>query len=84
MAYDAGESHHPTRKAAMPTIDLSTYTLAELKGLEFDVRQQIKARQQDELSKARQQILGIARSAGLSEQVLLGGGAQGRARKTDA
>jgi len=59
----------------MPTIDLSTYNLAELKGLEFDVRQEIKARQQQEVSKAREQILGIARNAGLSEQALLGGGA---------
>jgi DNA-binding protein H-NS len=84
MAYDAVESHHPTRKAAMPPIDLSTYTLAELRGLEFDVRQQIKARQQDEVSRAREQILGIARDAGLSERDLLGGGARARQRKTDA
>ncbi|MGZ5182834.1 MAG: hypothetical protein ACXWC2_20340 [Ramlibacter sp.] len=55
----------------MPTFDLSTYNLAELKGLEFDVRQEIKARQQQEVSKAREQILGIARDAGLSEQDLL-------------
>jgi DNA-binding protein H-NS len=55
----------------MPTFDLSTYNLAELKGLEFDVRQEIKARQQKEVSKAREQILGIARDAGLSEQDLL-------------
>jgi DNA-binding protein H-NS len=57
----------------MPPIDLSTYTLAELKGLEFDVRQEIKARQQQEVEKAREQILGIARGAGLSEIELLGG-----------
>ncbi|MGZ5183116.1 MAG: hypothetical protein ACXWC2_21770 [Ramlibacter sp.] len=55
----------------MPTFDLSTYNLAELKGLEFDVRQEIKARQQQEVSKAREQILGIAREAGLSERELL-------------
>jgi DNA-binding protein H-NS len=55
----------------MPTFDLSTYNFAELKGLEFDVRQEIKARQQTEVSKAREQILGIARDAGLSEQDLL-------------
>jgi DNA-binding protein H-NS len=59
----------------MPTFDLSTYNLAELKGLEFDVRQEIKARQQREVSKAREQILGIARQAGLSEDLLLGGAA---------
>jgi DNA-binding protein H-NS len=59
----------------MPTFDLSTYNLAELKGLEFDVRQEIKARQQQEVSKAREQILGIARQAGLSEDVLLGAAA---------
>jgi hypothetical protein len=41
----------------MPSYDLSTYNLAELKGLEFDVRQEIKARQQLEVSKAREQIL---------------------------
>jgi DNA-binding protein H-NS len=59
----------------MPMFDLSTYNLAELKGLEFDVRQEIKARQQHEVSKAREQILGIARQAGLSEESLLGAGA---------
>jgi DNA-binding protein H-NS len=57
----------------MPTFDLSTYNLAELKGLEFDVRQEIKARQQQEVGKAREQILGIARSAGLTERDLVGG-----------
>ena len=62
----------------MPTTDLSTYTLAELKGLDFDIRQEIKARQQREVSKAREQILGIARDAGLSEQELLGGSVNGR------
>jgi DNA-binding protein H-NS len=56
-------------------IDLSTYNLAELKGLEFDVRQEIKARQQQEVSKAREQILGIARQAGLSGDTLLAGAA---------
>jgi DNA-binding protein H-NS len=56
-------------------IDLSTYNLAELKGLEFDVRQEIKARQQQEVSKAREQILGIARQAGLSGDALLAGAA---------
>jgi DNA-binding protein H-NS len=61
----------------MPTFDLSSYNLAELKGLEFDVRQEIKARQQKEVSKAREQILGIARQAGLSENALLGGAVLG-------
>jgi DNA-binding protein H-NS len=75
-AYDAVESNRKLfRKAAMPMFDLSTYNLAELKGLEFDVRQEIKARQQHEVSKAREQILGIARQAGLSEESLLGAGA---------
>jgi DNA-binding protein H-NS len=68
-------------KTAMPTFDLSTYNLAELKGLEFDVRQEIKARQQQEVSKAREQILGIARNAGLSDQDLIGGGAPGLPRR---
>jgi DNA-binding protein H-NS len=63
------------QEAAMPPFDLSTYNLAELKGLEFDVRQEIKARQQLEVSKAREQILGIARSAGLTDEALLGGAA---------
>jgi len=56
----------------MQTFDLSTYNLAELKGLEFDVRQAIKARQQQEVSKAREQILGIARQAGLTGRELIG------------
>lgn len=65
----------------MPPFDLSTYNLAELKGLEFDVRQEIKARQQQELSKAREQIQAIARRAGLTDLDLGGGAAQAGARR---
>jgi DNA-binding protein H-NS len=65
----------------MPSFDLSTYNLAELKGLEFDVRQEIKARQQLEVSKAREQILGIARGAGLTDRDLIGDVGQAGTRR---
>lgn len=55
----------------MATIDLSNYNLGELKGLQFDVEKEIKSRQQDELKKAREQILAIAQDVGLPVEELL-------------
>ena len=55
----------------MATIDLSNYNLGELKGLQFDVEKEIKARQQQELKKAREQILAIAQDVGLPVEALL-------------
>jgi DNA-binding protein H-NS len=55
----------------MATIDLSNYNLGELKGLQFDVEKEIKSRQQDEVKKAREQILAIAQDVGLPVEELL-------------
>ena len=55
----------------MANIDLSNYNLAELKGLQFEVEKQIKARQQEEVKKAREQILALTRNLGVSVDELL-------------
>ena len=55
----------------MTTIDLSTYNLAELKGLLHDTDQEIKNRHKHELQKARESILLIAEKAGISINALL-------------
>lgn len=55
----------------MANIDLSSYNLSELKGLQNDIENEIKSRQQGDLAKARQQILAIAQEAGVSVEELL-------------
>lgn len=59
----------------MAAINLSDYNLAELKGLQFDVENEIKERQRQELSKAREQIRAIASEAGISVESLMKKGA---------
>lgn len=58
----------------MATIDLSKYDLSELKGLQYDIDREIKGRQQQEVKKAREEILSIAQRVGLSPEELLAGG----------
>jgi DNA-binding protein H-NS len=55
----------------MTNIDLSNYNVKELKGLQLNIEQEIKTRQQGDLAKARQQILAIAEETGLSVEELL-------------
>jgi DNA-binding protein H-NS len=55
----------------MPTIDLSGYNLGELKGLQHDIEKEIKDRQRQDVQKAREQILAIAREAGMSVEEML-------------
>jgi DNA-binding protein H-NS len=50
----------------MATFDLSDYTLAELKGLLFDVGNAIRAREQERVAAARAHAQAIARAVGLS------------------
>lgn len=57
----------------MTNIDLSTYNLSELKGLQHEIEQEIKSRQHRDLQKAREQILAIAQQAGVSLQELAKG-----------
>ena len=55
----------------MTSTDLSKYNLSELKGLQHDIEREIKNRQQDEVKKAREQILSIAQSVGLPIEQLI-------------
>jgi DNA-binding protein H-NS len=57
----------------MAAVDLSDYTLGELKGLLFDVEQAIKARRREELDGAHARIAEIARGAGIPIDKLLNG-----------
>ncbi|RYF48523.1 MAG: H-NS histone family protein, partial [Cytophagaceae bacterium] len=50
----------------MAKVDLSDYNLSELKGLQAEIEKEIKARQQQEVTKAREQILAIAQGLSLS------------------
>jgi DNA-binding protein H-NS len=50
--------------------DLSHYSIAQLRALEVEVIDELKTRHFLSVSKAREQILHIARSAGLSEKDL--------------
>lgn len=50
--------------------DLSKYSLAQLRALEAQLIEELKTRHFLSISKAREQILHIARSAGLSEKEL--------------
>jgi DNA-binding protein H-NS len=75
--------------AHMAKTNLSNYNLAELKGLQFDIEKEIKSRQQDEVRKAREQILAIAQDVGVPVADLIakasggknGGGKNGGAKK---
>ncbi|SDX50487.1 DNA-binding protein H-NS [Collimonas sp. OK242] len=53
-------------------MDLSGLTVAELRALQDQVKQALKDREHQEQAKAREQILAIAQSAGISLQDLLG------------
>ena len=50
--------------------DLSKYSLAQLRALEVQIIDELKTRHYLSVSKAREQILHIARNAGLSEKQL--------------
>jgi len=55
----------------MAKIDLSDYTLSQLKGLQSEIEKQLKDRQQQEVKKAREQIIAIAQDIGISVEELL-------------
>jgi DNA-binding protein H-NS len=55
----------------MANVDLSGYNLSELKGLQHDVEKAIRDRQQQDVQTARDQILAIAKDAGISVDELL-------------
>lgn len=55
-------------------MDLSNLSLGELRTLQEDIKKQMKKREQDDLVKAREQILAIAQSVGVSVKELVGAG----------
>ena len=55
-------------------MDLSTLSIADLRNLQEDIKKQMKKREQDDLAKAREQILAIAQSVGVSVKELVGTG----------
>ena len=60
MAFEA--IPNPNRKDEyMAKIELSDYNISELKGLQLDIEKEIRSRQNQEHSKAREQILSIAK-----------------------
>lgn len=64
----------------MANMDLSDYNLGELKGLQAEVEKEIKGRQQQEVVKAREQILAIAQGLGVSvDQLLAASGTKSKA-----
>lgn len=66
----------------MANIDLSSYNLSELKGLQHDIDKEITSRQHQDLQKAREQILAIAQEAGVSvEELLAAGGKKAKSSK---
>ena len=68
----------------MATIDLSTYNLGELKGLQFDIEQELRRRERQEILKAREQILAIAEDAGVAVDALLEDGSAGKGKNGKA
>lgn len=59
--------------------DLSNISLAELRSLETEVKEALRTRQYLDISKAREQILHIAQSAGMSVKDVLASKAPKRA-----
>ncbi len=55
-------------------MDLSNLSLAQLRQLQADISKQMKTREQAELTSAREQILAIAQSIGVSVKDLVGTG----------
>lgn len=73
-------------------LDLTKYSITQLRALEVQVIEELKTRHYLSVSKAREQILHIARNAGISEKQLLAikapktagqGGAQVKYRHPD-
>jgi DNA-binding protein H-NS len=64
--------------------DLSTYSIAKLRALEVQVIDELKSRHFLSVSKAREQILHIAQSAGISVKDLMSGKSAPRAKSAPA
>jgi len=64
----------------MAPLDLSGYDLAELKGLHFDIEQEIRRRTRAEREAARERIHALAADAGIPLDALVGQGGAPRYR----
>lgn len=63
-------------------MDLSKLSLTDLRALQNQLKQEIKKREQQDLVKAREQIMAIAQSVGMPLKELMG--SQARTAKTGA
>ena len=64
----------------MAPLDFSGYDLAELKGLHFDIEQELKRRTRAEREAARERIHALAADAGIPLDALVGQGGAPRYR----
>lgn len=55
-------------------MDLSNMSVGDLRNLQDQIKQEMKKREHQEVAKAREQILAIAASVGLSPKDLIGSG----------
>jgi DNA-binding protein H-NS len=60
-----------SERVEMAKTDLSDYNLGELKGLQFDIENEIRKRRADEVNRAREEIMALAHGTGLSVDELL-------------
>jgi DNA-binding protein H-NS len=60
-------------KKDLPPMDLSNFSVSDLRALQENIKQQLKKREQQELTSAREQILAIAQSVGLPLSELING-----------
>jgi DNA-binding protein H-NS len=65
-------------------MDLSHFSLAQLRSLQDDISKQMKKREQDELAKAREEIMSIAQGVGLSVKELVGSVVRAKTRSVAA
>jgi DNA-binding protein H-NS len=65
-------------------MDLSHFSLAQLRSLQDDISKQMKKREHDELAKAREEIMSIAQGVGLSVKDLLGSTVRAKTRSVAA
>lgn len=55
-------------------MDLTNFSVSDLRALQENIKQQLKKREQQELAEAREKILEIAQSVGVSVKELIGSG----------
>lgn len=65
-------------------MDLSNMSVGDLRNLQEQIKQEMKAREAQEVQKAREQILAIAQSVGVPLKDLLATGGRGAASKGSA